>query len=85
MCNARAVPNLPDRSRESLTAQHADGPFRKVLRQTPDALEDSFARLVKQGPLPVEGIEVTRAVLLRLSEFYNAQQRIKVFLAKQIT
>jgi hypothetical protein len=85
MCNARALPNLPDRFRESLTAQHADGPFRKVLRQTPDALEDSFARLVKQGPLPVEGIEVTRAVLLRLSEFYNAQQRIKVFLAKQIT
>ncbi len=49
----------------------------------PTALEKSFASLVEQGPLPVEGIEVTRAILLRLAAYYEAQQRVKEFLGKR--
>jgi hypothetical protein len=61
----------------------ADQPFRSALEQLPTALEASFSALVAQGPLPLEGADVTRAILLRLSAFYEAQTRIKEFLAKR--
>lgn len=69
--------------RNGASVLDADKSFRDVLHRTPGALEESFASLIAQGPLPLEGIEVTRAILLRLSTFYEAQQRVKEFLGKR--
>ena len=39
---------------------------------------------LKQGPLPLDGLEVTHALLLRLSAFYAAQRNVDHFLDKRI-
>jgi hypothetical protein len=62
----------------------ADEPFRNALLGVPDALEESFARLVEHGPLPLEGLELTRALLLRLSAFYETQKRVDRLLDKRV-
>jgi hypothetical protein len=64
--------------------QDADSTYRNALLALPRALEASFADLVQQGPLPLEGLEVTRALLLRLSAFYEAQVGVDKFLNKLI-
>jgi hypothetical protein len=60
----------------------ADAAFRDALAQLPEALEESFRRLVAQGPLALHGTEITRAVLLRMAAFYQAQLRMMGFLGK---
>ena len=76
---ARPVRGLHDAKERSQprSVQDADSSFREVLRRTPGALEKSFASLVGKGLCHIDGIEVTRAILLRLSTFYEAQQRVK--------
>jgi len=63
----------------------ADASFREALHHIPDALEDSFTRVIKQGQLPIKGLSVTRSVLLRMVAFYEMHYRIKQFLSKRYT
>lgn len=71
---------MPERS----DPRKADEPYRSALLGIGSALEASFEQLVKQGPLPLDGLEVTHALLLRLSAFYAAQRSVDHFLDKRI-
>ena len=57
-------------------------PFRDLWSSMPSALVESYERL-RAGPLPLEGIEVTRALLQRVSAFYGTQRAMKQFLGKR--
>lgn len=61
----------------------ADTVVRDALASVPAALEKSFDQLVSNGPVPLEGIELTRAVLFRMRAFYIAQAAIKDLLGKR--
>lgn len=67
-----------------MSVERADELYRATLEQMPDALEQAFRDLVTTGPLPIDGNEVTRAILLRLRSYYQAQHRIKQFLGKRV-
>jgi hypothetical protein len=49
----------------------------------PSALVESYERVTERGPLPLDGMEITRAVLLRVSAFHEAQRAMKLFLGKR--
>lgn len=62
--------------------QEAD-PFRDLWMSMPGVLVESYEQVIGRGPLPLEGMDVTRAVLQRVSAFYEAQRAMKLFLGKR--
>src|SRR4051812_47124519 len=67
-----------------MNVDEADLVYRDALAGLPIALEASLSRLVEQGPLPLDGLAVTRALLLRMSAFYEAQKHLDTLLDKRI-
>jgi hypothetical protein len=61
----------------------ADSPYRNAVEALAPALEDSFEATLQAGPLPLDGMEITRALILRLCAFYSSQDRIKRALGKR--
>ncbi len=57
--------------------------YRAALEQVPSALEQSYRDLVALGPMPLDGNEVTTAILLRLRAYYASQNQITDFLRKR--
>jgi len=68
---------------KKMTAVDADATFRDSIERLPGSLEEAFDRLVAQGPLALDGTDVTRAVLLRMSAFYRSQLRMMAYLDKR--
>ncbi len=66
-----------------MTTVDADAAFRDSIERLPGSLEAAFERLAAQGPLPLDGTDVTRAVLLRMSVFYRSQLRMMRYLDKR--
>lgn len=62
----------------------ADSPYREAMVGLPHVLEASYDRLMSQGPLPLDGTSVTRAVLLRMSAFYEMQKGIDKLIDKRV-
>jgi hypothetical protein len=63
--------------------RRADRPYTEALARLAPALEESYAQLVRDGPLPLDGTALTEALLHRLGCFYDAHVRIKGFLGKR--
>jgi len=58
--------------------------YQRAIEKLPQALEQAYTTLVQQGPIPLEGTEITKAMLLRLRAFYLSQKDIKEFLGKRV-
>ena len=67
-----------------MSINDSDIAYQNALAAIPDALEESYERLVELGPLPLEGTAVTHALLARLSAFYEAQKKVDKLLDKRI-
>lgn len=60
-----------------------DKTYRLQIENTPKKLARVYNDLKNRGPLPLEGTEVTHAVLLRLASYYKAQYSTIRFLGKR--
>jgi hypothetical protein len=68
---------------QAVALADADRPYRGALDALAPALFESYRRVLAKGPLPLEGTEVTEALLLRIGAFYDAQGTIKHELKKR--
>ena len=60
----------------------SDEPFVSVLKEQPLRLKEAYSRLIAAGPLPINSVAVTTAILSRLRAYFLAQREIKQFLNK---
>jgi hypothetical protein len=57
--------------------------YRKALEALAPALDDSLRATLETGPLPLDGTEISKALILRLGSYYSSQDVIKKSLGKR--
>ncbi len=66
------------------SVEQVDKQYRVTLERIHNKLlKQTYSHLVEQGPLPIDGNEVTKAILLRLRAFYKSQKCVKDFFNKE--
>ena len=79
---AGEAPLYPDGLLDLITTPN-EPTYLQSLRQVPIALEASLEALADQGPLNIEGRDITASILLTLRAYSDAQEAVKKLLDKR--
>ena len=64
--------------------KNAAVPYLNELRRLPESLKQSFGMFKDLSPLPIDGHDVTAAILITLKTYYDVQDELMAFLNKRV-